>query len=368
MMRIIVTGGGTGGHLFPGIALATGMQERIPGSRVLFIGTRRLLDQQALAGYDFELASITCMGIKGMGMKNRIRSILQLPAALLEARRIIRRFMPDLIFGVGGYVTGPVLLAGCFSGIPLCIHEQNSIPGLANKLLARIVDRIFLSIPCQYHFSERKTVMTGNPVRSQILAKAVAGKEGEKKERTILVLGGSQGAHRVNLLVAEAAELLTGEYGRKFKVIHQTGIADEEEVRSRYAQMGLAAEVGAFFQNMAAQYSRADLVISRAGATTLAELSVMGLPALLIPYPYAADDHQRINALYYQQGGGAMMFPEHELSGDVLAREVGTLLDDPERLQEMSVNMKELGKPEATENIINECLALLDRKKAGKRT
>ena len=151
-MRIVVTGGGTGGHLFPGIALATGIQERIPGCKIMFIGTRRLLDQQAVAEYDFELDSIKCMGLKGMGIKGRVQSMLQLPSALLEARRIMKRFMPDLVFGVGGYVTGPVLLAARFMGIPLCIHEQNSVPGLANRVLSRIVNRIFLSLPCKYPF------------------------------------------------------------------------------------------------------------------------------------------------------------------------------------------------------------------------
>lgn len=359
-MRIVVSGGGTGGHLFPGIALANGMQQRVPGCRVLFIGTRRLLDQQALAGYDFELDSIECMGLKGMGIRHRIQSILQLPRALFEARRIIKRFKPDLVFGVGGYVTGPVLLAARLSGIPLCIHEQNSVPGLANKLLAKIVNRIFLSLPCQYPFPEGKTIMTGNPVRREIIAAAAKRNTSEKKEVTILVLGGSQGAHRVNSLVAEAAQFLVREYGGRIAVIHQTGGADEEEVRSRYENIGLQAEVKAFFQDMAGLYRRADLVISRAGATTLAELSVMGLPALLVPYPHAADDHQKTNALYYQDGGAARMFLEHELNGDQLAAAVKELLNAPELLKRMAENMRKMGKPGATDRIITECLKLID--------
>ena len=154
--RIIVTGGGTGGHLFPGIALAKAMQRRLPGSRILFIGTRRQLDQQTLKEYDFELDSIHCMGLKGMGMMHRLHSFMQLPRAILEAFKIVRRFQPDLVFGVGGYVTGPVLLAAGLQGIPVCIHEQNSVPGLANKALSRIARRIFLSIPCRYPFPEKK--------------------------------------------------------------------------------------------------------------------------------------------------------------------------------------------------------------------
>ncbi|MCL7486687.1 MAG: undecaprenyldiphospho-muramoylpentapeptide beta-N-acetylglucosaminyltransferase [Desulfobulbaceae bacterium] len=364
MMRVIVTGGGTGGHLFPGIALATGLQQRIPGCRIMFIGTRRLLDQQALAGYDFELASIKCMGLKGMGLGNRIQSVLQLPAAVVEARRIMKRFAPDLVFGVGGYVTGPVLLAARLSSIPLCIHEQNSVPGLANKMLARIVDRIFLSIPCRYPFPAARTLVTGNPVRREIIEASSHRGVSEKKRITILVLGGSQGAHRVNFLVADAMDELAREYADRLTLIHQTGEADEKEVRSRYSRIGLQAEVKPFFQDMAGVYSRADLVVSRAGATTLAELSVMGLPAILIPYPYAADDHQKTNGLYYQDGGAATMQLEQELNGAKLAREIRNLFHNPDWLQKMSEKMKSLGKPEATDAIINECLALIEQRKA----
>ena len=363
-MRIIVTGGGTGGHLFPGIAFATGMQQRIPGCKIMFIGTRRLMDQEALAEYDFEVDSIKCMGLKGMGIKGRIQSLLQMPAALLEARRLIKQFMPDMVFGVGGYVTGPVMVAARLSGIPLCIHEQNSVPGLANKMLSRVVNKIFLSIPCQYSFPERKTVMAGNPVRREIIEASLKQKMDNGNRKTLLVLGGSQGAHRVNSLVTEAVEMLVKEYGNTLTVIHQTGKTDEEEVRSRYQQFGFQAEVKAFFQDMAELYSRADLVISRAGATTLAELSVMGLPALLIPYPYAADDHQRTNALYYGDGGAAKMVMENELSGERLAGEIRDLLGNPELMNRMSDNMRSMGKPGATDYIIDACLSMIAEKKA----
>ena len=367
-MRIIVTGGGTGGHLFPGIAFATGMQRHVPGCKVMFIGTRRLLDQQALAGYDFELESIKCMGLKGMGLKHRIQSLLLLPAALLEARRIVKRFMPDLVFGVGGYVTGPVLLAARLCGIPLCIHEQNSVPGLANKVLSRIVDRIFLSIPCQYPFPKKKILLSGNPVRQEIIDISLKRRNQTKKEINILVLGGSQGAHKVNLLVMEAAEELFKTYGDRISWIHQTGTTDEDEVRARYQRIGVRAEANAFFQDMAEVYGRADLVVSRAGATTLAELAVMGLPALLIPYPYAADDHQKTNAMYYQDGGAVRMFPEDELTGLKLAREISSFMNNQEQLLEMSGNMKNMGKPEATDTIIHACMSMIDNQRVAANT
>ncbi len=364
-MRIVVTGGGTGGHLFPGIALATAMQERLADCRVLFIGTRRQLDQQALAGYDFELAAIRCLGLKGMGMLHRLQSVMQLPRAVLEARKILQRFKPDLVFGVGGYVTGPVLAAARLQGVPVCIHEQNSVPGLANRMLARIARRIFLSIPCSYPFPEKKTVLTGNPVRREIIAAAAAAAAvkpaGGPQQTTLLVLGGSQGAHRLNMLVLEAMQELGGQGDRNWYCIHQTGKADMDEVKARYAQLGIKAEVSAFFRDMAGLYSRADLVVSRAGATTLAELAVMGLPALLIPYPYAADDHQKTNALYYQAGGGARMLLEHELEdGGKLARQIMSLLHDPEEFHTMGEKMKKMGRSGATGIIVAECLRLVE--------
>ncbi|MHB8810344.1 MAG: undecaprenyldiphospho-muramoylpentapeptide beta-N-acetylglucosaminyltransferase [Desulfobulbaceae bacterium] len=365
-MRVVVTGGGTGGHLFPGIALATGMQERIPGCQVLFIGTSRHLDQQALARYDFVLETIHCLGLKGMGLLHRLRSLLQLPFAVWEAAGILRRFRPQLVFGVGGYVTGPVLVAARVMGIPVCIHEQNSLPGLANRMVSRLADRIFLSIPCAYPFPGHKTVLVGNPVRREIRAAAARRTPDSSPETHILILGGSQGAHRVNMLVIEAARLVSEKLGGRVQFIHQTGKADLAAVRAGYDQLGVRAEVSDFFTDMAEVYSRADLVVSRAGATTLAELAVMGLPAILLPYPFAADNHQQGNGAYYVQGGAARMFLEQDMDGEKLAREILHLVEEPDMLHQMSVRMKELAKPDAAELIIEECLALIEQKQARK--
>ena len=357
-MRVIITGGGTGGHLFPGIALATGLQERITGCQILFIGTRRQLDQETLAEYDFQQESISCMGLKGMGLLHRIKSLVSLPGALLEARKIIRKFEPDLVFGVGGYVTGPVLLAAKMLSIPTCIHEQNSVPGMANRIISRFVDRIFVSIPGT-SLPAHKSVVAGNPVRKDILA---AGRDKENSGKdgfTLLVLGGSLGAHRINLLMLEAMETVRQQKDLSITLIHQTGTADEQKVRDGYAAADIEAEVAPFFKDMAALYRQADLVVARAGATTLAELSVMGLPALLIPYPYAADDHQAKNSLYYVQGGGAVMYREEELDANLLASAIIELLRNPGELHNMAVQMKKMGKPEATRRIISDCLDLV---------
>lgn len=362
-MRILITGGGTGGHLFPGIALADSLRQRFPGCEILFIGTKRQLDRDTLAGLDFRQESIACMGLKGMGLAHRLRSLASLPKAVLEACRIIKKFQPELVFGVGGYVTGPVLLAAKLLGIPACIHEQNSVPGLANRLTARFVDRIFVSIPGHYPFPPRKIVVSGNPVRKEILA-AAGHKQGCDKDRplTLLVMGGSLGAHRINMLMLEAAAIIKERLNRPFRLIHQTGPADAEQVRAGYAAAGIETEVAPFFKDMAAVYAQADLAVARAGATSLAELAVMGRPALLIPYPYAADDHQAANASYYVAGGGAKMYREEELDAGRLAAAIMKLSANADELARMGAAMRRMAIPDAAEQILAACMTLINKR------
>ncbi|WP_446010130.1 undecaprenyldiphospho-muramoylpentapeptide beta-N-acetylglucosaminyltransferase [Candidatus Electrothrix sp.] len=364
-MRIIITGGGTGGHLFPGIALATALQQKYSDCKILFIGTQRQLDQKVLTGFSFQQESIACMGLKGMGLKHRIKSLLRLPVALLESWKIIKDFQPDLVFGVGGYVTGPVLLAARLRSVPTCIHEQNSIPGLANRMISRFVSRIFVSIPGEYPFPKGKIVVSGNPVRQEILAAAEGRQQesnGKTKDRplTLLVMGGSLGAHRINMLMLDVVTQLDEQQKNAVRLIHQTGTADKEKVRDGYASAGVRAEVSAFFTDMASLYTQADLVLARAGATSLAEVSVMGLPAVLIPYPYAADDHQVRNAEYYVAGGGAVMYRESELDAEKLAKILSQLLGAIDKLQLMADSMKKMGQPEATRRILKSCMDLID--------
>jgi UDP-N-acetylglucosamine--N-acetylmuramyl-(pentapeptide) pyrophosphoryl-undecaprenol N-acetylglucosamine transferase len=363
-LRIIITGGGTGGHLFPGIALATALQQRIPGCEIMFIGTKRQLDRETLAGFNFQQESISCMGLKGMGLKHRLKSLVNLPAAVFESWKIIRRFQPDLVFGVGGYVTGPVLLAARIQAVPTCIHEQNSVPGLANRMISHFVRRIFVSIPGRYPFAERKTVVSGNPVRREILAAAEHKEYGGKGEEvgrplTLLVMGGSLGAHRINMLMLEVTARLSEQEKKAVRLIHQTGTADEERVRNGYAATEMKAEVSAFFNDMVALYTSADVVVARAGATSLAELSVMGLPAVLIPYPYAADDHQAKNGAYYVAGGGAVMYREAELDMGELGEILSQLLSDADKLRHMATAIKKMGQPEATQRILDSCMELV---------
>lgn len=356
-MRMIVTGGGTGGHLFPGIAVAEEMLRRFPQGKILFVSTDRAIDNKTLAGRPFEKKAIACLPLKGKSLWGTFKSVAQLPISLWQALRIVRAFKPQLVLGVGGYVTGPVVLAARLMGVKTCIHEQNSIPGMANRMLGKIVDQVYISIPgSENFFPKGKAVLTGNPVRAELLA--TGGRQtGQATGKTVLVLGGSQGAHRVNSLLVEA--LSSNLSGGAVQVRHQTGNSDEAWVRKAYAEAGVTAQVSSFINDMATAYREADLVVSRAGATTLAELAVLGKPAILIPYPYAADDHQTTNAAYLTQGGAALMFQERELDGAKLRAEILGLVNDAPRLQNMGARMKQFAHPEATGAIVEKSMELL---------
>ena len=363
-LRLIITGGGTGGHLFPGISLAQAMLLTYPDCEVLFIGTERKVDKTALADLGFATMPLKSQGLKGKSLRAKIMALLHQPAALFEAARIMRKFKPDLVFGVGGYVTGPVILAARLLGITTCIHEQNSIPGLANKLLGHIAHRIFVSLPgSEKYFPAAKTVLSGNPVRATIIKAANQMRCKKYREPlTLLVLGGSQGARRLNSLMLEAAARCLVARKPVPNIIHQTGAHDEAQVRQKYTELGINARVQAFFSDMAAIYSQADLVVSRAGATTLAELTVCHKPVILVPFPFAADNHQEINGRYLVEAGGGLMFKQSELDGKKLGLEIERLLADTKLLDEMAANSGKVAKPEATETIVNVCMELLKGK------
>ena len=360
-IRMLLTGGGTGGHLFPGIAAAEALNRRLPGSEVLFIGTHRKMDKTSLSRYQFATRSIHCLGIKGKNVVSLLQAAAVLPLSCFEATYHILQFQPDLVLGVGGYVTGPVVAMARILGKPTVIHEQNSVPGLANRKLGRLVDRICCSLPgSEEYFPAGKVILTGNPIRRQILELAQGMQESrEQPELTVMILGGSQGAHRLNELAVEALIRYKKNITRELKVIHQTGAADEQEVRNRYTASGIDAQVAPFFSDMAALYGQADLLISRAGATTLAELAVLGKPAILIPYPYAADNHQEKNGRHYVEGGGAVMFLERDVTAAKLADAVDQLAGDPVKRQEMAGAMRGLAYPRAADAIIDVCLQLV---------
>jgi len=357
MVRLVVTGGGTGGHLFPGIAVAEAIMAERTESEVLFVGTDRQVDNQVLGSRPFRTATLKCQGLKGKSISAALDSLIQLPLALIKAIKILRSFNPDLVLGVGGYVTGPVVLAAKLLGIPTCIHEQNSIPGLANKLLGKFADRVFLSIPgSEKFFPKDRSLLTGNPVRGEILA--CNGNRDENNGPILLVLGGSQGAHRLNTLVAEGLCAFKKDFPDGFMVIHQTGSLDEQTIKEKYLTAGVKAEVSAFFSDMATVYNQADMLVSRAGATSLAEICVLGKPSILIPFPFAADNHQEHNGRMVVDQGGAVMRLESELDSEVLAKDILNIIRNPEEMRQMGEKARKVSFPGATELIVQECLEL----------
>lgn len=285
-------------------------------------------------------------GLKGRGWKRGAVVLAKLPVSLFQSLAVIRRFSPDLVLGVGGYSAGPLCLAAKIMGIPTAIHEQNSYPGLTNRLLCRVVDRVFISFQeSRSHFSGGTLLLTGNPVREELLLKK-GGAGREDRGFTLLVMGGSQGARAINRAFVEALEVLR-ERGKEPTVIHQTGEGDYAEVLEAYRAGGLRGEVLPFIEDMAGAYGRADLVLSRAGATTVSELAVLGLPSILIPYPYAANRHQETNARMLVEAGGGEMVLEKDLSGEGLAGLLVGYMEDRKALLEMGRRAEAVGRADA---------------------
>lgn len=358
-MRVVIAGGGTGGHLFPGLAVAQEFKRRDATAEILFVGSDVGIESRVLPREGFPLETLPIKGIKGRGVRGLIQALWGIPVSLFRSLRITKRFRPECVIGVGGYASGPFILAGKIKGIRCAIMEQNLRPGLTNLILARLVDRIFTAYEGSVaYFPRFKVLRTGNPVRWRTLPRVE-----EQESFTLLVFGGSAGARRINLRVVEALERLK-ELGPKIRIIHQTGEADFASIKAAYSSLPLKVEILPFIQEMDQAYARAHLVVCRAGATTIAELTAFGKPAILVPYPYAAYDHQRLNAQALKEWGAAEMILDRELSGENLASVIKTLYLDRERLKTMGEAARRLGKPEAAERIVDECYALVGRHQA----
>ncbi|MBC2695016.1 MAG: undecaprenyldiphospho-muramoylpentapeptide beta-N-acetylglucosaminyltransferase [Desulfobacteraceae bacterium] len=362
--RIAIAGGGTGGHLFPGIAIAEAFIKRNPENRVIFISTGKPFEVSVLEEKSFSLKTITAEGIKGRGIVNQIISISKIPKGLFESMLILKDFRPHLIIGVGSYSAGPVVLGAWLMGVKIVLHEQNILPGITNRILTYLADRIYVSFKdTRGNFNPEKICFTGNPVRSEILCFAMKKSESsdfvQRKLFTIFVIGGSQGAHSINIAVLDALKFLKEK--DSFFFIHQTGNADEEEVKNAYKKKGISSTVKSFFNDMGQQYKNADLIICRAGATTVAELTAIGKGALLIPYPFAADDHQVLNAKTLSDAGAAEIIFQKELSGRLLARKIKHYASNYNALSNMALMAKKLGKPDAADAIVDDCYRLMKR-------
>jgi UDP-N-acetylglucosamine--N-acetylmuramyl-(pentapeptide) pyrophosphoryl-undecaprenol N-acetylglucosamine transferase len=353
-MRVIFAGGGTGGHLFPGLAVAREFQQRDSMTEILFVGTERGIEARVLPREGFRLETIPVRGMRGRGIRGLLDALWGIPAGLLRSLRIIRSFRPDFIIGLGGYASGPLLLAGKLRGLRCAIMEQNLRPGFTNRFLARFVDRVFTSYrESTAYFSGGQVLETGNPVRWRRLPEV---KRGDKF--VLLVFGGSAGAHHINLAVVDAMKRLS-DLADRLQVIHQTGHADFAAIKEVYDSLPFDAEVLPFIEKMDEAYARADLVLCRAGATTLAELTAFGKAAILVPFPYAIYDHQRWNAQALQEGGAAEMILDQEISGELLAGRIRSYILDPSRLERMATAARAMGRPEAAARIVDECYVLV---------
>ncbi|HEY5673021.1 MAG TPA: undecaprenyldiphospho-muramoylpentapeptide beta-N-acetylglucosaminyltransferase [Malonomonas sp.] len=356
-MRLLLAGGGTGGHLFPAVALAQLLLKQDNSAAVQFVGTAKGLEAQLLPKLELPLRFVDMAGVVGRGWRGKLEMIPLLLKSLWQSKQIFSDFRPDLVIGVGGYASVPVLLMAKLQGIPYVIHEQNAIPGLSNKLLGRWAELICLSFPQTIAaFDATKTLVSGNPLRSGLEEVAAQLPETGK----LLIFGGSRGARAINQAVMQMLPLLK-DWPQRPELLHQTGEADFAEVQQAYVAAGFdPQQVVPFIDDMAAAYADSKLIVCRAGATTLAELSVCGRPAVLIPFPFATGDHQTANARVLADAGAACLLPQSELTPQRLAVTVVDLFNDQSRLQRMADQCRSLGQVGAAEKILHECRRLLD--------
>jgi len=356
-LRVLFAGGGTGGHLFPAIAIADEIRRRRPDADILFVGRRQGLEDKVvpLAGY-----SIWPIRAQGLPRRLSLGAILFMGIsllALLQSVGVIARYKPSLVVGTGGYVSGPIALAAWLFGIPVVIQEQNSFPGLTTRLLAKIARQVYLAYPqsLRYFSKSDKLIVSGNPTRNAIgtVTKRKAAKRFslDPSLKTVLIIGGSQGAHKINQAFLEALDRILE--AENLQVIWQTGREEYQSIRSAVAGYGPAVIVFDFIDDMASAFGAADIVVARSGATTIAEITRCGLPSILIPYPYATGRHQELNAQTLHDSGAAIVIPDHRLNGPELAQTLIRLLSDEVALSRMANRSRSLGHPEATDKIVD---------------
>jgi UDP-N-acetylglucosamine--N-acetylmuramyl-(pentapeptide) pyrophosphoryl-undecaprenol N-acetylglucosamine transferase len=357
-LRIVIAGGGTGGHLYPGIAVARELLRRRPDAIVTFAGTARGLEARVVPKEGFELDVLRSAGLKGMSPGRVARGLALLPASGLDAWRILSRRAPHLVIGVGGYSSGPVVALAALRGIPTLLLEQNAVPGFTNRCLARVVSAAAVTFEPTMGYFGRRGFVAGNPVRPEFFSEI--GYDGPSRPPRILIFGGSQGAHAINVAMVEAAPHLAALDGG-LAVTHQTGERDLELVRDGYRRAGIDARVEPFLFAMDREVAAADLIVCRAGATTLAELTAAGRASILVPLPTAADDHQRKNAEVMRAAGASELIEQEDLSASLLGQAVARLLQDASQLRTMASRARQLAKPRAAAVIVDRALQLAAR-------
>jgi len=360
-MTIVIAAGGTGGHLYPAVALAREFLRRDPAVKMLFVGTSRGLESKVLAHEGFELALIGARPVMGIGLLEMVKGLCAMPVSFWHCLKILRRRPVRLVIGVGGYTSPMMVAAAALTGVARVIVEPNANPGMANKAVGPLAQRIFLAFESAAgSFDRAKVRVVGTPVRSAFVeaARQVSPANRTTEAPHVLIFGGSQGARAINSAVIEGLPEMLSRHSR-MTITHQTGERDHQRVAEAYRRAGVAASVIPFIYDMPSAIKAADLVVARSGAMTVAELTMCGKPAVLIPLPTAIYDHQTKNAEVMEAAGGAVLLPQAELTGKKLAQTVTTLVDDPERLRAMGAASATLRRTDAAETIVRECYALI---------
>ncbi len=360
-LTLVMAGGGTGGHLFPAMALAKEFKSRYPDARIVFIGGKGGIEEKLAPGLGYELRLLDVEGIKNRRGIRRIRALVKAAMAVVKAVKILREIRPDGVIGSGSYSSAPVVSAACLLGMKTAIMEQNALAGLTNRVLGRFVDRVYISFAeARRFFPVLRTVVSGNPVRREILGKTPDEAIGKGDKFTILVFGGSQGATAINTAFVDATEYLT-DIWPGLNVVHQTGKDGYDQVVRAYGRKGLKVEVMKFIDDMAGAYRGADLAVCRAGATTLAELTALGVASILIPYPFASDDHQSVNARCMAGSGAAIVIEQDKLTGAALAAAIKRFYGFPGELKAMREKARGMGAPNAAATIVADFLKILNK-------
>lgn len=350
---LMIAGGGTGGHIYPAIAIAREYVARNAERRVVFVGTEKGLEKTIVPRAGFPLEFINVGGLKGKGGFDLLRNVARLPLGFIDAWRVVGRHRPSAVLGVGGYSSGPVLLAAKLRGIPTIIHEANAFPGLANRVMASLVTEVAVAFEDALPRMKRSDgVVTGNPIRQEFFQVERKNVAADRPSR-VLIFGGSQGSHVINEAMTGALLFLARLKGA-VEIVHQTGPNELQRVQEAYRQSAFAdARVVPYLDPMADEIAAADVVVSRAGAMTIGELSAVGRAAILIPFAAATNNHQELNARVVERAGGAVVITEAELSPERLAAAVSDILSDPDRAKKMGAASKTLALPDATKKIVD---------------
>ena len=357
-LRVVIAGGGTGGHLFPGVAIAREVLARRPDATVTFAGTARGIESKVIPREGFQLDLLRSAGLKGRSAFAVLRGVALLPVSFADAWRIVSRRRPDLVIGVGGYSSGPVVMVAALRRIPTLLAEQNAVPGVTNRILSYVVGAAAVTFDSTVSYFGRRGFVAGNPVRPEFFGELPpeGGSDDAQRRARVLVFGGSQGAHAINVAMVEAAPRLAAAGG--VEITHQTGERDLELVRRAYGEQGLPARVEPFLFDMDREMKRSDVIVSRAGATSIAELTAAGRAAILIPLPTAADDHQKKNAEVLARANAAELIEQKDLTGPVLADRLLALVCDGRRRDAMARAARAFAKPDAAKTIVDKALAL----------